>query len=84
MLHPRSVSKTVGPSSAKDKKGIDQAMSAIQEPKKISTMEKSSIDWDGFKQKEGIEDELKQYTKDGYGVVVSNVLRWFGDDLMPV
>lgn len=29
-------------------------------------MEKTSLDWDKFKAVEGIEDELHQYTKDGY------------------
>jgi len=52
---------------AKEKaSGLDSLVASMKEPKKVSTMEKTSIDWDSFKEKEGIEDELKQYTKDGY------------------
>jgi len=40
-------------------------VAALQNPKKITTIEKSSMDWDQFKEKEGIEEELEQYTKDG-------------------
>jgi len=35
-------------------------------PKKISTLEKSKLDWQSFKKKEGIEDDLKQAVKGGY------------------
>ncbi|KAL3663566.1 hypothetical protein V7S43_011452 [Phytophthora oleae] len=49
-----------------EKKGLDKVLQALDEPKKVSTIEKSSLDWDKFKEKEGIEDELTQYTKDGY------------------
>ncbi|KAG7388570.1 hypothetical protein PHYPSEUDO_012207 [Phytophthora pseudosyringae] len=48
------------------KKGLDQMLESLDEPKKVSTMEKTSLDWDKFKEKEGIEEELTQYTKDGY------------------
>lgn len=47
-------------------KALDQVLASLDGPKKVSTMEKTSIDWDKFKEHEGIEDELKQYTKDGY------------------
>ncbi|OWZ17811.1 hypothetical protein PHMEG_0008198 [Phytophthora megakarya] len=50
----------------KGKKGLDQVLESLDEPKKVSTMEKTSLDWDKFKQHEGIEEELTQYTKDGY------------------
>ncbi|ETI56168.1 hypothetical protein F441_01216 [Phytophthora nicotianae CJ01A1] len=49
-----------------EKKGLDKVLESLDEPKKVSTMEKSSLDWDKFKEKEGIEDELTHYTKDGY------------------
>ncbi|KAJ8546705.1 hypothetical protein ON010_g11531 [Phytophthora cinnamomi] len=52
--------------AAKGRTGLDKALQALDEPKKVSTMEKTSLDWDKFKEKEGIEDELTQYTKDGY------------------
>ncbi|KAF4316371.1 hypothetical protein BBO99_00008611 [Phytophthora kernoviae] len=47
-------------------KALDKVLASLDEPKKVSTMEKSSLDWDKFKEAEGIDDELKQYTKDGY------------------
>jgi len=34
--------------------------------KKLTTKEKSAIDWEQFKKKEGIEDELKQAAKTGF------------------
>ncbi|KDO22545.1 hypothetical protein SPRG_11727 [Saprolegnia parasitica CBS 223.65] len=52
--------------TAVKKTGLDAVVDALQEPKKVSTIEKSSLDWDSFKEKEGIVDELEQYTKDGY------------------
>lgn len=58
-----SVSKKV---CAKAAPKLDKVLSLMDEPKKVSTMDKTSMDWDKFKEKEGIEDELKQYTKDGY------------------
>ncbi len=39
---------------------------AIKDPKKVTTVQKSSMDWDKFKCDEGLEDELAQATKDGY------------------
>lgn len=63
------MSKTVrsGASAAgKAASGLDQVLASLDAPKKVSTMEKTSLDWDKFKEVEGIEDELQQYTKDGY------------------
>ncbi|KAH9185870.1 hypothetical protein AeNC1_012157 [Aphanomyces euteiches] len=57
-----SVTKKVSSSES----GLDSALAALNQPKKISTIEKSSMDWESFKDKEGIADELQQYTKDGY------------------
>ena len=34
--------------------------------KNISTMQKTSLEWDTFKSKQGIGDELERYTKNGY------------------
>ncbi|EFC49879.1 predicted protein [Naegleria gruberi] len=44
---------------------LDQALSKLNEKKK-STISQSKQDWKQYKEKEGIEHELKQYTKDGY------------------
>jgi hypothetical protein len=48
------------------KQKLDEVLASLDGPKKVSTMEKTSIDWDRFKEKEGIEDELAHQTKDGY------------------
>ncbi len=41
-------------------------LAALQKPKqKMSVMEKSRLDWDQFKDKEGIRDELQHATKAG-------------------
>jgi len=54
------------PSSKKVvKSGLDQALSKLNEKKK-STISQSKLDWKEYKEKEGIEHELQQYTKDGY------------------
>ena len=36
----------------------------------MNTVVKSSIDWDNFKEKEGLEDELLSAQKEGYVLVV--------------
>ncbi|GLD96408.1 hypothetical protein PINS_up005091 [Pythium insidiosum] len=61
-----SVSKKVAVTAKSGSQKLDQVLASLDAPKKVSTMEKSSIDWDKFKEQEGIEDELTQYTKDGY------------------
>lgn len=35
-------------------------------PAKLNVLEKSRLDWAQFVDKEGIQDDLKQYNKDGY------------------
>lgn len=47
-------------------KGLDKVLEELQGPKAISTVAKSSIDWDNFKEAEGLEDELAKAQKDGY------------------
>ena len=47
-------------------KGLDKVLEELQGPKTISTVAKSSIDWDNFKEAEGLEDELAKAQKDGY------------------
>lgn len=41
-------------------------------PEAISTVAKSSYDWDSFKAEKGLDDELAQATKDGF------VCKWGG------
>jgi len=45
---------------------LDALMDKITNAKSISTVDKSRKDWTEFKQKEGIEDDLKNAAKDGY------------------
>ena len=45
---------------------LDALVGGIEKKKKISAVEKSSYDWDKFKEKEKIADELEEYTKNGY------------------
>jgi hypothetical protein len=42
---------------------IDSVLQQIAEPRRVSTIEKSSIDWDNFKSKEQIGAELEQHSK---------------------
>eukprot|EP01084_Bolivina_argentea_P268572 456222_1 len=47
--------------------GLDAALKTIGGPRTINTVEKSSIDWDQYKDKEGIHEKLKEVTKEGAG-----------------
>jgi len=45
---------------------IDSVLAEISGPKAISTVTKSSLDWDQFKETEKLEDDLANASKDGY------------------
>eukprot|EP00743_Colponemidia_sp_Colp-15_P007468 GILK01008071.1.p1 GENE.GILK01008071.1~~GILK01008071.1.p1 ORF type:complete len:285 (+),score=70.33 GILK01008071.1:69-857(+) len=45
---------------------LDAIVASLEKKKHINTMTKTTLDWDQFKDKEGIEDELAQNRKDGY------------------
>lgn len=49
-------------------KGIDAVLSQISGPQKITTVDKTSMDWDSFKDKTGIDEELRKKVegKDAY------------------
>jgi len=49
-----------------EKSGVDAVLANLQEPTKISTVTKSSADWENFKTEEGVGEELKKSTQDGY------------------
>jgi hypothetical protein len=49
----------------KSKTSLDHALSAIKKKSTISTVHKTSCDWDTFKEKTGITEELEQATKNG-------------------
>jgi len=44
---------------------LDGVLDSIKGPKTVSTVSKSSMDWDTYKEKEGLEDELSKAAKDG-------------------
>ncbi len=46
--------------------GLDSVLSTIKGPKAVSTVLKSSMDWDVYKEKEGLEEDLQAAAKDGY------------------
>ena len=56
-----SSSYTTAPATA-----LDKALDVLKGPKVVSTVAKSSYDWENFKEKEGIEDDLAVATKEGY------------------
>jgi len=45
---------------------LDMLVSGLKGKKGITTVEKSSYDWENFKEAKGLEEELKDATKDGY------------------
>jgi len=45
---------------------LDKVLDTLKGPKVVSTVAKSSYDWDNFKEKEGLEDDLAVAQKDGY------------------
>ena len=45
---------------------LDKALAAIKGPENVSTVAKSGADWDNFKEKEGLEDELQVAQKEGF------------------
>ncbi|KAJ8919668.1 hypothetical protein NQ315_006196 [Exocentrus adspersus] len=64
--------KTDAPKTSKGRKsglsGIGNVLSQLGKKPKISTLEKSKLDWDKFKKEENIEEELQTYNKgkDGF------------------
>jgi len=54
--------------------GLDSVLSTIKGPKAVSTVLKSSMDWDVYKEKEGLEEDLQAAAKDGYGACVFVVI----------
>jgi hypothetical protein len=64
-----TVSKTVDAEAVTKKKkstGVDSVLAALEAPKSVNTVEKSSMDWDQFKDKEGVNDELNQAARNGF------------------
>ena len=45
---------------------LDRVLADLNGTKKLSTMEKTSLDWDRYKEEHRLTDELNQSIKDGY------------------
>lgn len=45
---------------------VDKILEAIQDPKKITTVEKSSYDWDRFKKEKGLDETFEKRAQNGY------------------
>lgn len=60
------VVKPVGLGGIKRIGGLSSVLGQISKKPKMSTLEKSKLDWDTFKDQEGIQDELRNFNKDGY------------------
>lgn len=70
---PTSSSNTAAAQSAKPaarrpvkRKSNLEEMAKGGKPAKLNVLEKSRLDWAGFVDKEGINDDLKRFNKDGY------------------
>jgi len=46
--------------------GLSGVVGSLSKKQKLSTLEKSKHDWDSFKKEKGLEDELRNNSKDGY------------------
>lgn len=44
---------------------LDKVLQQMKGPKAISTVTKSAIDWDQYKEKEGLSDDITAAAKDG-------------------
>lgn len=44
--------------TSKPASALDQALNLIKGPKAINTVSKSSMDWENYKEKEGLQDDL--------------------------
>lgn len=80
-LYVHSVNETVTKATAnsraapKNLSNIDKLIQDIKGPEAISTVTKSSMDWDNFKESTGLTDELQQATKNGYGHMIRIYMR---------
>jgi hypothetical protein len=52
--------------SGKKRSGISSVLQSLAKKPKMSTLEKSQLDWNRFKAEEGLEHELAKQRKDGY------------------
>ena len=45
--------------------GLDSVLDTLKGPKVVSTVAKSSVDWDNFKEEKGLDEDLSTAAKDG-------------------
>ncbi|KAK9235554.1 bucentaur or craniofacial development-domain-containing protein [Lipomyces kononenkoae] len=63
----QSVTKPTLKGGPRKRKGSSlEAMAAKSKPTKLNTLEKSKLDWQGFVEEQGIEDDLRRHNKGGY------------------
>ena len=60
-----STSSSTNTSAPPPSSSLDTIIDSLKGPKVVSTVAKSSYDWDTYKEKEGLEDELAVASKDG-------------------
>ncbi len=65
VLASSSASSSASAVPTKSGSSLDAALEILKGPKAISTVVKSSNDWDNFKEKEGLQDDLAAASKDG-------------------
>lgn len=60
-----SVSKLEGPSRGRPGGGggLSGVLGALNKKNKLSTLEKSKLDWSTYKQEEGLEEEIQNHNK---------------------
>ena len=46
--------------------GLEKVLADIKGPTGVSTVAKSNIDWENYKEEKGLNDDLKEASKDGY------------------
>lgn len=64
--HVKPAVRDLGSLGFKRKGGLTSVLGQISKKPKMSTLEKSKLDWETFKDQEGIHQELQNYNKDGY------------------
>ncbi|KAK9369246.1 bucentaur or craniofacial development-domain-containing protein [Lipomyces kononenkoae] len=63
----QSITKPTVTSGPRKRKGSSlEAIAAKNKPTKLNTLEKSKLDWQGFVEEQGIEDDLRRHNKGGY------------------
>ena len=67
-IRSMSMSMSVDENQGSKPKGIDAVLSQIKGPQKFTTIDKTNVDWENFKDKAGLEEELKKKAqgKDAY------------------